>query len=81
MKFYITCLLLLTCVPFGAYARFDETTVQCDARYGKPTTIKIVGTDQVRYYTIEADRLILRTPPERAGGTDVIYYVTWEREP
>ena len=50
MKFYITCLLLLTCVPFGAYARFDETTVQCDARYGKPTTIKIVGTDQVRWY-------------------------------
>ena len=39
-----------------------------------------VGTDQVRFYTIDGDRLTLRTPPERAGGTDVTYYVTWERE-
>jgi hypothetical protein len=39
-----------------------------------------VGTDQKRYYTIEGNRLILRTPPERAGGADVTYYVTWERE-
>lgn len=39
-----------------------------------------VGTDQQRFYKIEGNRLILRTPPERAGGADVTYYVTWERE-
>ena len=39
-----------------------------------------VGTDQKRFYKIEGNRLILRTPPERAGGADVTYYVTWERE-
>jgi len=39
-----------------------------------------VGTDQKRFYEIEGNRLVLRTPPERAGGVDVVYYVTWERE-
>ena len=39
-----------------------------------------VGTDQKRFFEIEGNRLILRTPPERAGGADVTYYVTWERE-
>ena len=39
-----------------------------------------VGTDQKRFFTIEKNRLILRTLPERAGGADVTYYVTWERE-
>ncbi len=39
-----------------------------------------VGTDQIRFYKIEGNRLILRTPPERAGGADVTYYVTFERE-
>jgi len=39
-----------------------------------------VGTDQKRFFKIEGNRLVLRTPPERAGGADVTYYVTWERE-
>ena len=39
-----------------------------------------VGTDQERFFKIEGNRVILRTPPERAGGADVTYYVTWEKE-
>lgn len=39
-----------------------------------------IGSDQFRYYEITGDTLVLRTPPERAGGEDIVYYVTWERE-
>ncbi len=39
-----------------------------------------IGTNQVRNYEIVGNRLILTTPPERAGGIDVVYVVTWERE-
>ncbi len=39
-----------------------------------------IGSDQLRFYKITGDRLVLRTPPERAGGEDIVYYVTWERE-
>ena len=39
-----------------------------------------IGTDQVRNYEIVGNQLILTTPPERAGGVDVVYVVTWERE-
>jgi len=39
-----------------------------------------IGSDELRFYEISGDRLVLKTPPERAGGEDVVYYVTWERE-
>lgn len=40
-----------------------------------------VGTDQRRFFTLEGDRLSLRTPPELVGGTDITYVVAWKREP
>jgi hypothetical protein len=40
-----------------------------------------IGTDQRRLYKLEGDRLVLRTPPERAGGADVVYSIVWQREP
>ncbi len=39
-----------------------------------------IGTKQQRFFTVEGDRLTLRTPPERAGGADITYVVIWERE-
>ncbi len=39
-----------------------------------------IGSNELRFYEISGDRLVLRTPPERAGGEDIVYYVTWERE-
>lgn len=39
-----------------------------------------IGSDQLRFYEISGDKLVLKTPPERAGGEDIVYFVTWERE-
>jgi hypothetical protein len=39
-----------------------------------------IGSDQLRFYEISGDKLVLRTPPERAGGEDIVYHVTWDRE-
>ena len=39
-----------------------------------------IGSDQARFYEFSGDRFVLRTPPERAGGEDIVYYITWERE-
>lgn len=64
---------------FGSYT-LDEEAGTVTFHVEGAAYPNYVGTDQVRYYTIKDDRLILRTPPERAGGTDVTYYVTWERE-
>lgn len=69
----------------GYFGYFGTYTVEEDAEL---VTFHIegaaypnyVGTDQRRYFKIKGDRLILRTPPERAGGEDITYYVTWERE-
>ena len=38
-----------------------------------------VGTDQVRYYRFENDRLVLRTPPMLRGGAEFINTIVWER--
>jgi Lipocalin-like domain len=38
-----------------------------------------VGTDQVRYYRFEGNRLILRTPPIKRNGVDLVMTLTWER--
>ncbi len=64
---------------FGSYT-LDEKARTVTFHVEGAAYPNYVGTDQVRYYTIEGERLILRTPPERAGGTDVTYFVTWERE-
>ena len=32
-----------------------------------------IGTNQQRYFSIDGDRLTVRTPPERAGDADVTY--------
>jgi hypothetical protein len=39
-----------------------------------------IGTNQRRFFVLEGNRLTLRTPPERAAGADVTYFVVWERE-
>ena len=69
----------------GYFGYFGSCTVDPDQ---KTVTFHIegaaypnyIGSDQVRYYEIEGNTLVLRTPPERAGGEDIVYYVTWERE-
>jgi Lipocalin-like domain len=38
-----------------------------------------VGTDQVRYYRFENDRLVLRTPPMLRGGVEFVNTIVWER--
>jgi len=38
-----------------------------------------VGTDQVRYYRFEDDRLVLRTPPMLRGGVESTNTIVWER--
>lgn len=37
------------------------------------------GSKQLRYYKLEANRLILTTPSIRRGGQDVIGVLVWER--
>jgi hypothetical protein len=38
-----------------------------------------VGQDQVRAFTLDGDRLTLRTPPLRQGGREVVGVLAWER--
>jgi hypothetical protein len=38
-----------------------------------------IGTAQRRFVVLEGNRLTLRTPPERANGADITYFVTFER--
>ena len=38
-----------------------------------------VGSDQVRYYRFESNRLILRTPPLPRDGVELVLTLTWER--
>jgi hypothetical protein len=38
------------------------------------------GTDQRRFFTWKDNLLVLSTTPERAGGSDVTYVATWERQ-
>jgi hypothetical protein len=64
---------------FGSYS-VDEDAKVVTFHVAGAAYPNYVGTDQKRFYTIEGNRLILRTPPERAGGADVTYFVTWERE-
>lgn len=69
----------------GYFGYFGTYTVDDDA---KVVTIHIegaaypnyIGSNQRRFFSIDGDRLTLRTPPERAGGEDITYYVIWERD-
>jgi hypothetical protein len=38
-----------------------------------------VGSDQVRHYRFESNRLILRTPPLLRDGVALVMTLTWER--
>ena len=38
-----------------------------------------IGTDQVRYYEFQQNRLLLRTPPRDAGSERRTGLLTWER--
>ena len=64
---------------FGSYA-VDPDQLTVTFHIEGAAYPNYIGSDQIRYYEISADKLILRTPPERAGGEDIVYYVTWERE-
>jgi hypothetical protein len=38
-----------------------------------------VGTDQVRYFEVHGDELLLRTPPVEISGTTVVNDLRWAR--
>jgi len=38
-----------------------------------------VGGDQLRYFTLDGDRLTLRTPPIVLGGRETVSSLVWER--
>lgn len=38
-----------------------------------------LGKKEVRYGRIEGDLLVLSTPPIQAGGTPIVFYITWKR--
>ncbi len=39
----------------------------------------LVGTDQVRYYTLEGDRLTISTPPMLQAGKLQTSHLIWQR--
>lgn len=67
---------------FGYFGRYsvDEAAETVTFHVEGAAYPNYIGTDQQRFLTIEGNRLTLRTPPERAGGVDVTYFVTFERE-
>ena len=64
---------------FGGYS-VDEVAETVTFHVEGAAYPNYVGTDQQRFLTIEGNRFTLRPPPERAGGVDVTYFVTFERE-
>lgn len=68
---------------FGYYGRYtvDEKARVVTHHVEGALYPNYIGTDQRRVFKLEGNRLILQTPPERAGGTDVTYSIVWEREP
>lgn len=38
-----------------------------------------IDADTLRYYTFEGKRVVMRLPPERRQGVEVVTRVTWER--
>jgi len=64
---------------FGAYS-VDETADVVSFHVEGAAYPNYIGTDQKRFFSLEGNRLTLRTPPERAGGADITYVIVWERE-
>ena len=64
---------------FGTYI-VDEGTGMLTFHVEGAAYPNYIGTAQHRFYELEGDRLTLRTPPERAGGAYVTYFIVWERE-
>ena len=68
---------------FGYYGRYtvDEEAGVVTHHVEGAAYPNYIGTEQRRTFRLEGDRLVLQTPPERAGGSDVIYSIVWQREP
>ena len=65
---------------FGTYTVDEEAGVVTHHVEGASYP-NFVGTDQRRLFRLQGSRLVLRTPPGLAGGADITYVATWEREP
>jgi hypothetical protein len=65
---------------FGTYT-VDESAGTVTHHVEGASYHNYVGTDQRRFFTWQGNRLVLSTQPERAGGADVTYVATWERQP
>jgi hypothetical protein len=68
---------------FGYFGRYtvDERAGTVTHHIESGSYPNFVGTDQRRLFTWQNDCLVLSTPPERMGGSDVTYVATWERQP
>lgn len=65
---------------FGMYT-VDESAGTVTHHVEGASNPNYVGTDQRRSFTLQGDRLVLRTPPGRAGEAGVTYVATWGRQP
>jgi hypothetical protein len=67
---------------FGYFGRYtvDETAGVVTHHVDGAAYPNYAGTDQRRQFKLEGDRLTLKTPPERAAGSDVVYSIVWQRE-
>ena len=62
---------------YGSPSYPDETTF---VNHIEAASIpNLVGTDQVRYYQFDSERLALRTPPMPRGGVEIVATLVWER--
>ena len=65
---------------FGTYS-VDENAGTVTHHVEGASHPNYVGTDQRRLFRCQGNRLVLSTPTERAGGAEVTYVATWERQP
>jgi hypothetical protein len=64
---------------FGTYT-VDEKAGVVTHHVEEASYPNFAGTNQRRFFTLQGRRLILRTPPVLAGGTEITYVAIWERE-
>jgi lipocalin-like protein len=64
---------------FGAYS-VDENAGTVTHHVEGASYPNYVGTDQRRLFRWQGNRLVLSTPAEQAGGANVTYVATWERQ-
>ena len=64
---------------FGKYTT-DEAAEEVVFHVEGAAYPNYIGTDQQRFFSIDGNRLTVRTPPERAGSSDVTYVAILERE-